>query len=74
MYRARERRAGVTLPAGAFRVPGYPYTPALFVVAAVLVVASSVGANPKNAAIGTGLLLLGVPVYWYWRTRRIVTQ
>jgi len=74
VYRARERRAGVTLPAGAFRVPGYPYTPALFVVAAVLVVASSVGANPKNAAIGTGLLLLGVPVYWYWRTRRIVTQ
>src|SRR2546430_4270371 len=34
VYRARDRRAGVTLPPGAFRVPGYPYTPALFVVAA----------------------------------------
>jgi len=74
VYRARDRRAGVTLPAGAFRAPGYPYTAAVFVVAAALVVASSIGANPKNAGIGTGLLLLGVPVYWYWRTRRIVTQ
>src|SRR5947207_13504189 len=67
VYRARDRRAGVTLPAGAFRVPGYPYTPALFVVAAALVVASSVGSNPKNAMIGTGLLLLGVPVFWFWK-------
>jgi len=74
VYRARDRRAGVPTVSGAFRVRGYPYTAAVFVVAAALVVASSVGANPKNAAIGTGLLLLGVPVYWYWRTRRIVTQ
>ena len=51
-------------------MPAYPYTPALFVVAAALVVASSIGANPKNAAIGTGLLALGIPVYGYWRTRR----
>jgi APA family basic amino acid/polyamine antiporter len=44
-------------------VPGYPWTPALFVLAALYVVASAVLANPKNALIGTGLLLLGVPVY-----------
>ena len=70
VYRARDRRAGVTPPSGAFRVPGYPYTPALFVLAAALVVASSIGANPKNAAIGTGLLALGIPVFAYWRSRR----
>ena len=52
-----------------FRVPGYPWTPALFLAAAVLVVASSVLANPRNALIGTGLLGLGVPVYGYWRRR-----
>jgi hypothetical protein len=39
------------------------------VLAAAYVVASSVGANPKNAAIGTGLILLGVPAYWYWKRR-----
>ena len=54
---------------GAFRTPGYPWTPALFVAAAILVVASSVYSNPRNALIGTGLLALGVPVFRYWRRR-----
>src|SRR5690349_21955477 len=40
-------------------VPGYPWTPALFVAAAAFVVVSSVLESPRNAAIGTGLLLLG---------------
>src|SRR5207245_8302850 len=47
----------------AFRVPGYPWTPGLFVLAALYVVASSILANPRNALIGAGLLALGVPVY-----------
>src|SRR5947208_5299706 len=70
VYRARDTQAGVTPPPGAFRVPAYPWTPALFVVAAGLVVASSVRSNPKNAVIGTGLLGLGIPVYAFWRARR----
>ena len=54
---------------GGFRVPFYPWTPALFVLAAVYVVVSSIVANPQNALIGTGLLALGVPVYrWARRT------
>jgi APA family basic amino acid/polyamine antiporter len=69
--RARDGRTGDTVgsppAAPGFRVPGYPWTPAIFVLAAVLVVASSIRANPRNAAIGTGLLLLGVPVYLWWR-------
>ena len=50
-----------------FRVPGYPWTPALFVLAAAYVVVSSIVANPKNALIGTALLAVGVPVYWWAR-------
>jgi basic amino acid/polyamine antiporter, APA family len=70
--RAGDGRAGPTTEASppatpGFRVPGYPWTPAIFVLAAVLVVGSSIRANPRNAAIGTGLLLLGVPVYLWWR-------
>ena len=65
VYRRRDRLAGVS--GGGFRVPGYPLLPAVFVVAALYVVASSIGANPRNAAIGTGLLLLGVPVYRFWK-------
>ena len=52
---------------GGFRVPAYPWTPALFVLAAAYVVASSIMANPKNALIGTGLLALGAPVYRWAR-------
>jgi APA family basic amino acid/polyamine antiporter len=54
-----------------FLVPGYPWTPALFVGAAMLVVVSAILANPRNAAIGTGLLLLGIPVYLWWRRPRL---
>jgi len=68
VYRARDAATGA--PGPAFRVPGYPWTPAFFVLAAAYVVASSVGANPKNAAIGSALILLGVPVYLFWSTRR----
>jgi basic amino acid/polyamine antiporter, APA family len=60
-------RRGEPAAAGGFRVPGYPWTPALFVLAALFVVASTVLANPRNALIGSGLLALGVPNYWYWR-------
>ena len=73
LYRLRARDAGAQAAgdgpptAQGFRVPGYPWTPAIFVLAAVLVVLSSIQANPRNAAIGTGLLLLGVPVYLWWR-------
>jgi APA family basic amino acid/polyamine antiporter len=66
--RAADARAGGTrgIAAGPL-VPGYPWTPALFVAAALLVVASSVLESPRNAAIGTGLLLLGIPVYLWWQ-------
>ena len=63
IYRAHDRSPGT-----GFRVPAYPWTPALFVAAAAYVVASSIVANPKNALIGTGLLALGVPV------RRLTTR
>ena len=66
VYRGRERAAG-TARALRFKTPGYPLVPALFVCAAIYVVASSVAQNPGNALKGTGLLLLGVPVFLYWR-------
>lgn len=51
-------------------VPGYPVTPALFILASAYVVVSSVLAAPKDQAIGAGLLLLGIPLYWFWTRRR----
>ena len=73
VYRRRDRLrassgAGDGSAAG-YRAWGYPVTPALFVLAAVYVVASSVASNPRNAAIGAFLLLLGIPVYLFWKAR-----
>ena len=62
IYRARE-------PNAAFRVPGYPWTPAVFVLAAAYVVVSVVVSNPKNGALGAALIATGVPVFFYWRRR-----
>src|SRR5207237_7129055 len=64
-----ERTAGI-----GFRVPAYPWTPALFVLAAAYVVVSSIVANPRNALIGTGLLALGVPVYRVARRNQVLAR
>ncbi len=67
VYRARDREAGRS--PGGFLVPGFPWTAGLFVTAALFVVVSSVLANLRNAAVGTLLLALGIPVYAYWSRR-----
>lgn len=50
-----------------FRVPGYPWTPLLFIVAAAALVAKTIATQPGRAAVGIGVVLLGVPVYFAWR-------
>ncbi len=72
VIRRQDRAAGRTDPPGAFRVPGWPVTPALFVAAALYVVVGSISSNPGNAALGVGILLLGVPVFRYWTRRSAV--
>jgi APA family basic amino acid/polyamine antiporter len=53
-----------------FRVPGYPWTPALFVLAALGIVGSTLVGQPMRALYGLTVLVLGVPAYLIWRTRR----
>jgi basic amino acid/polyamine antiporter, APA family len=50
-----------------FRVPGYPWTPILFVVAASAIVINTIATQPLRAAIGIGVVLLGVPVFYLWK-------
>lgn len=53
-----------------FRVPGYPLTPVLFVLAAAAIVVNTVYSQPGQAAIGIGMVLLGAPAYLVWRRKR----
>jgi basic amino acid/polyamine antiporter, APA family len=50
-----------------FKVPGYPVTPVLFVLAAAAIVVNTIVENPGQAAIGLGMVLLGAPAYYLWR-------
>ncbi len=52
-----------------FRVPGYPVTPVVFVLAAAVIVLNTVMSQPGQAAIGIGVVLLGAPAYALWRRR-----
>ena len=52
-----------------FTVPGYPVTPAVFVLAAAVIVGNTVVSQPGQAAIGIGVVLLGAPAYLVWKQR-----
>lgn len=52
---------------GVFRVPRP--IPVLFVVVSLALLANSVWMAPAQSAIGLGLILLGVPFYFYFRHR-----
>ena len=52
-----------------FRVPGYPVTPVLFVLAACYIVGSTLVGQPNRALFGLAALLLGLPAYLIWRSR-----
>ncbi len=54
-----------------YLVPAYPWTPLLFVLAAAALVVNVIVSTPGNAAVGLGIVALGLPAYFIWRTRRI---
>lgn len=66
VFRRRER-LGLEQSALRFRMPGFPLLPLAFVLAALYVVVGSIASNPGNALKGGGLILLGIPVFLYWR-------
>jgi APA family basic amino acid/polyamine antiporter len=47
-----------------FRAWGYPWAPALFIVACGAMVANELWRSPTTSAAGVGLMALGIPVYW----------
>jgi APA family basic amino acid/polyamine antiporter len=52
-----------------YRVPGYPWTPLLFVAAASVLVINTLIADWKDARFGLLIIALGLPVYLFWRKK-----
>jgi len=63
-------RRSAPLLARPYRTWGYPVTPLVFIGFAIWLVYNTIRETPKDAAIGAGLILLGLPGYWYWKRRR----
>ena len=53
-----------------FRVPGYPVVPAIFIAASVAMTTLAIIDNPRQSFMWLGLLAVGVPVYYVWRSFR----
>jgi APA family basic amino acid/polyamine antiporter len=65
IIRARDRRAGIA-QAVRFRVPGHPYSTALYLLVSWGVAIATYVAYPGDAIVGIAILLSAVPVYFLW--------
>jgi APA family basic amino acid/polyamine antiporter len=54
----------------AFKTPGYPLTPAIFIAGNVWVLYRLVASGAREALIGAVIVLTGVPAYLYFRRAR----
>jgi basic amino acid/polyamine antiporter, APA family len=68
VFRRRAAR-GEMNPSPGYAMPWHPVSTALFVAICWWVVANTVYRYPQNSLIGFGLLLAGIPVYWFWSRR-----
>jgi len=50
-----------------YRTWGYPVVPAVFVIGCGALVYNTLIERPTESIAGLGLVLLGIPFYWYWR-------
>jgi APA family basic amino acid/polyamine antiporter len=57
------RRAGYV---PRWRMPGVPLIPIVFAVVSFAIVINQVRVDPLNSAIGLGMVVIGLPVYWIW--------
>jgi len=53
-----------------YKVWGYPYTPAIFVVFAFLFLVNSIVTDTQNAMMGLILVLSGLPFYFFWKNKQ----
>ena len=64
VYRARQ--ADLDRP---YRVPGYPWTPLVFILAASALVVNTIISEPIDSLKGLGVVFIGAPIYLVWRRR-----
>jgi APA family basic amino acid/polyamine antiporter len=56
-----------------YRVPGYPWTPLLFVAVAFALVVNVIASSPKSSLLALSFVAIGLPAYLIWSTKRAPT-
>jgi basic amino acid/polyamine antiporter, APA family len=56
-----------------YRTWGYPILPAIFVLASFLIVVNQIVSDPRESALGLGIVALGLPAYYLWVRYRHVS-
>jgi APA family basic amino acid/polyamine antiporter len=67
----RKKRPELERPYKAF---GYPIIPALYIVTAILFCINLLYMKPENSIPGLIIVLLGVPVYFFWKRGAVPKQ
>jgi APA family basic amino acid/polyamine antiporter len=62
----RKKRPDLNRP---YRTLGYPAVPVLFVLVALALVLATLRDSPRESLMGIGLIVLGLPFYFYWKRR-----
>jgi APA family basic amino acid/polyamine antiporter len=57
-------------PVAGMKMPGHPISTGIFVLAFWTLAASTIVQFPRDAGMGVLILLLGVPVYLFWRAKK----
>jgi basic amino acid/polyamine antiporter, APA family len=71
LFVLRRKRPEIPRP---YRCAGYPWLPAFYVLIGAVWTLNTIVTRPTQALWGTGIVLLGVPGYLYWkRTSRSVS-
>ena len=53
-----------------YKTWGYPVVPLVFIHFALILVTYTIAEDPVASGIGAGIILLGIPAYFYWRTKK----
>jgi APA family basic amino acid/polyamine antiporter len=61
VYRLRRSRPDLERP---YRVIGYPFVPALFILGAIYLITNALLTDPLWTSVTFGIVLLGIPVYF----------
>jgi len=50
-----------------YKTPAYPWIPIIFIFFAIFLTINTIMEAPRDAAIGSGIILAGLPLYYYWK-------